>query len=328
MSPFFVQDEVELASGLVGNLLNYHEGTVMTALRDEPSAVTGAPLTPEELARGLESVLTTFGDELEYPADYQWSVEAGAADVVVSLTGTSTDDAPLAEADESSFRTVLRIPLVRNRAELGLLYAAFLGQSVTRIPASGSYDLIPGERHDWDFIWQQADDGLGRLVDEGLIQWNKEEGAFLFDAGPRLARLRAERLETSRPYHASAIRFSAVIPDLGIDALRTEKSRDTDIVGTWRHSPAGLSYEVTIPPAGVVWSSDLAAEEMFAWVGRHIVRHVRKVTLGTGANRIDGSGHAPLSRVVICGQGAGLCLSTPLERVNEGPQENTADERP
>ncbi len=280
MSPFFVSDEVELASGLVGNLLNYHEGTVMTALRDEPGAVTGAPLTPEELARGLESVLTTFGDELEYPADYQWSVEAGAADVVVSLTGTSTDDAPLAEADESAFRTVLRIPLVRNRAELGLLYAAFLGQSVTRIPASGSYDLIPGERHDWDFTWQQVDDGLGRLVDEGLIQWNKDEGAFLFDAGPRLARLRAERLETSRPYHASAIRFSAVIPDLGIDALRTEKSRDTNVVGTWRHSPAGLSYEVTIPPAGVVWSSDLAAKEMFTWVGRHIVRHVQKVFLG------------------------------------------------
>ncbi len=116
--------------------------------------------------------------------------------------------------------------------------------------------------------------GDPRLVPLG--KWNKDEGAFLFDAGPRLARLRAERLETSRRYHASAIRFSAVIPDLGIDALRAEKSRDTDVVGSWRHSPAGLSFEVTIPPAGVVWSRDSAAEEMFTWVGRHIVRHVRK----------------------------------------------------
>ena len=37
MSPFFVPDEVELASGLVGNLLSYHEGTVLTALRTSPA---------------------------------------------------------------------------------------------------------------------------------------------------------------------------------------------------------------------------------------------------------------------------------------------------
>lgn len=181
MSPFFVPDEVELAAGLVGNLLSYHHGTVSTALLAEPGAVTGAPLTPEDLTRGLQSVLATFGQVLEYPPDYRWSVEAASDGVVASLTGTSpgsADRLALAEVDGSAFRTIQRIPITRNRAELGLLYAAFLGQSVTPIPTSASYDLLAAERHDWDFSWQQVDEGLGRLDDEGLIQWDKEKGYF------------------------------------------------------------------------------------------------------------------------------------------------------
>jgi hypothetical protein len=279
MSPFFVSDEVEPAVGLVGNLLGYHQGTVLTAVRDEPDAVTGAPLMPGELGRGLESVLATFGDGLEYPADYRWSVEAGETDVVVSLTGTGAsgaDGAALAEADGPAFRTVLRIPVTRNRAELGLLYAAFLGQSVTRVPTSGAYDLVPGEFRDWDFTGQQVGEGLGRLVDEGLMQWDKEERVFLFDAGPAGARLRVERLEMSRLYDASALRISAVVPGLDLSALRTGKAHDIDVLGSWRHGLAGLSYEVTIPPTGMVWGSDFAVVEMLSWVGRHVIRHVRK----------------------------------------------------
>jgi hypothetical protein len=278
MSPHFVSDEVELASGLVGNLLGYHQGTVLTALLAEPGAVTGAPLAPEDLARGLESVLAAFSQVLEYPPDYRWSVEAASAGVVVSLTGTSpggADGLALAEVDGSAFRTVLRVPVTRNRAELGLLYAAFLGQSVTRIQTSASYDLLPAELHDWDFSWQQVDEGLGRLVDEGLIQWDKEESAFLFDAGPAGARLRVERLEMSRLYDASALQISAIVPGLGPESLRTRRPHDANVLGSWRHGPNGIAYEVTIPPAGMIWSS-FTVVEMLTWVGRHVIRHVRK----------------------------------------------------
>jgi hypothetical protein len=121
MSPFFVPDEVHLAAGLAGNLLSYHATAVLTALRDEPDAVTEAPLTAERLARGLESVLASFGQVVEYPPDYRWSVEVAGTDVVVSLTGTSasdTDSVALAEVDGSAFRTLLRIPLAANRPSL------------------------------------------------------------------------------------------------------------------------------------------------------------------------------------------------------------------
>jgi hypothetical protein len=39
---------------------------------------------------------------------------------------------------------------------------------------------------------------------------------------------------------------------------------------------AGLSYEVTIPPGGMVFGNDFIVEETVTWVGRHIVTHVRK----------------------------------------------------
>ena len=52
MSPIFVADEIDLAVGLIGNLLGYHQGTVLTAIRDEPGAVRETPLTPEELGHG------------------------------------------------------------------------------------------------------------------------------------------------------------------------------------------------------------------------------------------------------------------------------------
>jgi hypothetical protein len=269
MSPFFVPDEVHLAAGLIGNLLSYHAAAVLTALRDEPGAVTGTPLTAGQLARGLETVLVFFSQALEYPPDYQWSVEAGETDAVVTFTGTTASAAgsvALAEVDGSGFRTLLRIPLTANRAELGLLYAAFLGQSVTRIP-SGSHELVPGELDDWHFTWQH--------VDEGLLQWDEDERAFLFDAGPGPALLRADRLEMTRPYDASGMRFSAVIPHLDLAALQAGNARDTGVLGSWRHDAAGLCYEVRLPPAAMVWAGDFTIEEMIAWIGRHIVRHVR-----------------------------------------------------
>ena len=278
MSPFFVPDEVHLAAVLVGNLLSYHAGVVLTALRDEPDAVTGTPLTAEQLARGLESVLASYEQVLEYPPEYRWSVEVAETGVVVSLAGTragGADDPALAEVDGSAFRTVLRIPLAANRAELGLLYSAFLGQSVTRIP-SGSYELVPGKLDDWHVTWQHVDEGLGYLVEEGLVQWDSDLRAFRFDAGPGPAHLHAGRLEMARRYDVSGMRFSAVIP--GVDPVPTQagSARNTDILGSWRHDAAGLCYEVRLPPAAMVWGSDFTIEEVITWIGRHIVRNVRK----------------------------------------------------
>jgi hypothetical protein len=51
---------------------------------------------------------------------------------------------------------------------------------------------------------------------------------------------------------------------------------DADVLGSWRADPAGLSYEVTIPPAGMIFGNDFIVEETVTWVGRHIVTHVRK----------------------------------------------------
>jgi hypothetical protein len=173
----------------LGNLLSYRVGAVLTALRDEPSAVTGTPLTAGRLARGLESVLASFGQVLEYAPDYRWSVEAEETDVVVILTGTIAsggDSVALREVDGSAFRTPLPIPLAANRAELGLLYAAFHGQSVTWVP-SGSHELVPGELADWHFTCQHLDKALGRLVDGGLLQWTRTKGRSSSTLAPESA---------------------------------------------------------------------------------------------------------------------------------------------
>ena len=224
-------------------------------------------------------MLTTFRGVLQYPADYRWSIEPGETGVVVSLTGTgasSADGPTLAETDGSAFRTTLRIPLVHNQAELGLLYTAIMGHSTTRVSVSGARELIPGEYRDWSFTGHHASALLARLEDEGLIQWAGDEEGWLFDAGPAAVRFRIERARTSRPYGSTGMRISAVIPGLDLSAIRSRKALDANVLGSWRHGLEGLSYEVTIPPAGMVWSSDFVIEETFAWVGRHIITHVRK----------------------------------------------------
>ena len=71
------------------------------------------------------------------------------------------------------------------------------------------------------------------------------------------------------------MRFSAVIPHLDLTSLHAGNARDTGVLGWWRHDEAGLCYEVRLPPAAMVWTSDFTIEEMIAWIGRHIVRHVR-----------------------------------------------------
>ena len=69
---------------------------------------------------------------------------------------------------------------------------------------------------------------------------------------------------------------TATIPDLDLAALRRGRDSDADVLGSWRAGLAGLSYEVTIPPAGMVFGNDFIVEETVNWVGRHIATHVRK----------------------------------------------------
>jgi hypothetical protein len=221
--------------------------------------------------------METIAQVLEYSAGFQWSVKAGADDVVATLTGPADgpDAVTLAETTDSRFRTVLRIPLARNRAQLGLLYIAFLGRSVTRVRSS-SDALIPGESGEWGFDWRHIDKGLTVLEDEGLLDWDKSERAFVFDAGPAGAFLRFERLENFRSYGGTALRLTATVPGMDFSALRAGHLWDADVLGSWNHGLSGLSYSVTIPPATMFFGSAFIAEELVTWVGRHIVTHVRK----------------------------------------------------
>jgi hypothetical protein len=76
----------------------------------------------------------------------------------------------------------VQVPVTGNRAELGLVYAAFLGQSLTRVQTPASYDLIPGEVARWSFTAGQ----VRHMADafEGLKQemFAEDTGAW-FSAG-------------------------------------------------------------------------------------------------------------------------------------------------
>jgi hypothetical protein len=298
LSPFFVPDAIPQAAGLVGNVLSYHAGAALTAVAADPGAVTGAPnLTPEELARGLSSVLATYAETLEYPAGFRWSAVPGTDGAVVTLTGSAArtgqaDGVTLAEAGDSGLRTVLRIPPTRNRAQLGLLYAAFLGRSMTRVKTS-TEEMIPGEAREWDFTIRHIEDGLGPLEDEGLLEWHRPELAFTFDAGPAEAWLRFRRLEDFRSYGGTALRLTATIPGLDLAALQNNRAGDADVAGSWRADAAGLSYEVTIPPAGMIFGNDIIAGETVTWIGRHIVTHVRNALSGGTRVTVDHSEAMP-----------------------------------
>ncbi len=79
-----------------------------------------------------------------------------------------------------------------------------------------------------------------------------------------------------RSYGGTALRLTATIPGLDLAALRRRPDSGANVLGSWRSSLAGLSYEVTIPPAGMIFGSDFIVEEMVTWVGRHIVTHALK----------------------------------------------------
>ena len=285
LSPYFVPDDIMTASGLVGNILNYHSSVVLPAIRTElasnPGGASTHPLVPEEFADELSSVLAAFSSLLEYPPDFRWTVEPGEADVTVTLTGPAggTESVTLAEAADSGLRTVVRVPLARNRAALGMLFAAFLGRSSTRV-RSFKDDLIPGEYAGWNFTGRQVDEGFGVLDDEGLLSWVKDRREFTFETDPAPAFLKVERLEGFRPHGGVALRLTATVPGLPSADGMAEGGSDAGVLGTWSRGPHDLSYEVTIPPVGVLLGSDFAIRELVTWTARHIITRVQQALVG------------------------------------------------
>ena len=265
-------------------LLGDHQGAVVTALRGSgPDAVTSQPLTPARLAAGLEELLESFGKVLEHPASYKWAVETQDAGVVVTMSGTLEDGgagdavpgAELAEADGAAFRTVVQVPVTGNRAELGLVYAAFLGKSLTRVQTPASYDLIPGEVARWSFTGGQVRRMVRQLTREGLISWPDGEPAGLFDAGPGQGRLTIGVTNPDRVYESAVLQVAGIVDAAALPSLPRGQARDIDLLGTWRQRDDGIAYEVTIPPAGQVWGTDRAATETLTWIARHVIRHVQ-----------------------------------------------------
>jgi hypothetical protein len=67
--------------------------------------------------------------------------------------------------------------------------------------------------------------------------------------------------------------IAATVPGGG--ALPEGEAPDIDVLGAWHHRDDGPSYEVTLPPAGLVWAADRDAAAILLWVARHVIRHVR-----------------------------------------------------
>lgn len=288
LSPFMVTGEDNQVLCLV-DLLRDHQAAVVTALLSTgPDAVASQPLTPARLAAGLEEVLGSFRKVIEHPAGYQWAVETWDTGVVVTLSGTLEDggadgdvrDAELAEAGETAFRTVVQVPVTGNQAELALVYAAFLGQSLTRVQTPASYDLIPGELARWSFTTGQVNHMIWQLTREGLINWPHGEPAGLFDAGPGQGKLTIGFMSPDRLYAAAPLRVEGIVDGAALPWLPRGQARDIDVLGTWRERDDGIAYEVTIPPAGLVWGTDRTAAETLTWVCRHVIRHVQASLLG------------------------------------------------
>jgi hypothetical protein len=51
------------------------------------------------------------------------------------------------------------------------------------------------------------------------------------------------------------------------------------VLGTWRQTGNRVSYEVIVPPSGLLWPLDLTIGELLAWLIRHVIRQVQSVVL-------------------------------------------------
>lgn len=260
-----------------------HASAVHAALaRTKPGRVTPEPATGEELAAGLTQTVAAFQSVLDYPADFRCELESGPAGVTLTMASLAGDFPAFAEIVNDSERCVVLVPPTTNRTELAIAYAALLGRSASRVEAGPELELVPGELPGWAFTGGQVADVVSRLSDAGVLRWpprgSEEDGAWaLFPAGPGQGTVRFEVLPSPRLHDAAPLLISA-----GADGLTLEqvsRGRDTDVLGTWRQTGPGVSYEVTVPPAGLLWPLDLAIGELLTWLVRHVVRQVQSAVL-------------------------------------------------
>ena len=113
-------------------------------------------------------------------------------------------------------RSILHIPLTGNRIELGLVYAALLSQSLTRLPTwiNDGKVLLPGENPSWSITDQQVSIMLARLEDEGELQYDDETG-WMFEVGAAQAQFEIARLdpEQRQGRYLSLARLAGIIGD-------------------------------------------------------------------------------------------------------------------
>jgi hypothetical protein len=284
MSPYLAPDYEALAAGLLSNVLRYHQSAILSALFAEPAAVPDDAPAPERLSEGLAGVIDTFGQILQYPDGYRGAVESKDADVVVSLTATGDDVGAwaLAEMSEANgrpaSRSMLHIPLTGNRTELGLMYAALLSQSLTRLPTwiDDGNALLPGEHPGWPITDRQVSIMLARLEDEGVLQYDDEAG-WVFEVGAVQAQFEVAWPDPG-PQHAYVpLRLAGIIggpmPEPGIGGMG---SRDLDVLGSWAQRSDGVAYEVILPPMALVWTTEEMVTDMLTKVGQHVIRKVQR----------------------------------------------------
>ena len=284
MSPYLAPDYEALAAGLLSNVLRYHQSAILSALLAEPAAVPDDPPTPERLSEGLAAVIDTFGQILQYPDSYGSTVEPRDADVVVSLTAVGDDvgASALAEVSETNgrpgSRSILHIPLTGNRTELGLVYAALLSQSLTRLPTwiNDGKVLLPGENPSWSITDQQVSIVLARLEDEGALHYDDETG-WMFEVGAVQAQFEIARPDPGPRHACVPLRLAGIIGGLrGEAGVFGMENHDLDVLGSWTQRSGGVAYEVILPAMALVWTTDEMVTDMLTTVGQHVIRKVQE----------------------------------------------------
>jgi hypothetical protein len=272
-------DQPQLTATLLADVLRAQQDAVLSAVLAAPEAVASAPLPPQALAAGLSRITAVFRSHLGYPPGYSASVSAEEAGVVVTLEGFCVDDlaVPLAEAALRSFQTVVAVPASCNRAELGLVYAALLAHSTSRIPTRHGYDLVPGEFASESFTDRDIEAALVLLSKGDVGRYTPSVSAddLVFPAGPTWGRLTFSRVYMARLYGSAPLRISAAVSLLPGYRPPARNGSDTDILGTWNRVGDTLTYSVIVPPAMAVWAWPAMAAEMLVWLGRHVVRQTQ-----------------------------------------------------
>jgi hypothetical protein len=273
-----------LAATLLADVLRAQQDAVLSAVLAAPETVANPPLHPQALAAGLSRVIAASRSHLEYPPGYLASVSTEEAGVVVTLEGFCTDGlaVPLAETAWRSFQTVVAVPASCNRAELGLVYAALLSHSASRIPTRHGYDLVPGEFTSESFTDSDIEAALVLLSKGDVVRYTPSASAddlAVFPAGPTWGRLTFSRVPMARLYGSDPLRVNAAVSLPSGYGTPAENESDIDVLGTWNRAGDTLTYSVLVPPTMAVWAWPAMATEMLAWLGRYTVRQIQSVVL-------------------------------------------------